>query len=331
MTGLFGRGGLVPHTPGGFSDAAKRRTAERRLEDEWNKRGGAPGAQKVPGDGGLIDSQGRYYREYANGSLYYDANVPVFVYGAIGDRYRQLGGPASWLGWPLSDEMDFDEGGRFSRFEHGSIYFWGDTGAIELASVAVRFRGYLCWSESDDGPFSSHDEPYVWFTVVPPPPGQPSNPRTVIRTKVDAGHGYPENMELYRGLPFGLALGAVLMEHDSSGQDPYREEIEGIVAAASTAVVGAVSVIPGIGPVLGAGAAVGLKAANEDIVNALNDLVGAAPDHIGTVGVNVTPKQMVTMTRAPRHNHWGVDYHLVTPLISGDGADYKLCFDIEAV
>jgi hypothetical protein len=138
-------------------------------------------------------------------------------------------------------------------------------------------------------------------------------------------------MELYRGLPFGLALGAVLMEHDSSGQDPYREEIKGIVAAASSAVVGAVSVIPGVGPVLGAGAALGLKAANEDIVNALNDLVGAAPDHIGTVGVNFTPKRMVTMTWAPRHNHWGVDYHLLTPLISGDGADYKLCFDIEAV
>ena len=62
------------------------------------------------------------------------------VYGAILSRYAELGGAAGWLGGPVTDEQDFSEGGRVSMFQHGAIYWWPDTGAIELRQVAFRSR-----------------------------------------------------------------------------------------------------------------------------------------------------------------------------------------------
>ena len=59
------------------------------------------------------------------------------MHGAIRDRYLDLGGPASVLGYPVSDEESitatWGEIGRFNRFENGSgIYYSGSTGAWEV-------------------------------------------------------------------------------------------------------------------------------------------------------------------------------------------------------
>jgi len=59
------------------------------------------------------------------------------IHGAIRDRYLEMGGPSSVLGYPTSDEMPIQgkngEIGRFSRFENGSgIYFSPGTGAWEV-------------------------------------------------------------------------------------------------------------------------------------------------------------------------------------------------------
>jgi hypothetical protein len=59
-----------------------------------------------------------------------------YVSGAIGTRYAVLGGPLSWLGWPVSRE--FRSGGWFRRpddymyqqFEHGMIEWHPDTGVV---------------------------------------------------------------------------------------------------------------------------------------------------------------------------------------------------------
>jgi LGFP repeat len=54
----------------------------------------------------------------------------VAVYGAIGEKYAQLGGERGPLGAPLSDEADAPYGGRFNRFQSGFIYWHPTTGAF---------------------------------------------------------------------------------------------------------------------------------------------------------------------------------------------------------
>jgi uncharacterized protein with LGFP repeats len=68
------------------------------------------------------------------------------VHGAIRDRYLDLGGPASGLGYPTSDE-DFTQGshgvlGRFNRFENNAgIYYSDATGAWEVyGAIAVTWQ-----------------------------------------------------------------------------------------------------------------------------------------------------------------------------------------------
>lgn len=56
--------------------------------------------------------------------------------GAIGVTYRALGGCTSVLGVPKTDEMGTPDGvGRYSVFEHGSIYWTQATGAHEVLGV----------------------------------------------------------------------------------------------------------------------------------------------------------------------------------------------------
>jgi uncharacterized protein with LGFP repeats len=45
------------------------------------------------------------------------------VIGAIRDKWLALGGPSSFLGQPLTDELGTPDGvGRFNHFQGGSIY-----------------------------------------------------------------------------------------------------------------------------------------------------------------------------------------------------------------
>ena len=51
------------------------------------------------------------------------------VYGAIGDKYGELRGPAGPLGQALSSEAPAEDGGRFNNFQNGFIYWHPRTGA----------------------------------------------------------------------------------------------------------------------------------------------------------------------------------------------------------
>jgi hypothetical protein len=65
--------------------------------------------------------------------------------------------------------------------------------------------------------------------------------------------------------------------------------------------------------------------------NAINAVIGTADDLIGTVPLVLTAKGMVTLTRVERQNLKGVVWHRDSPLISGDGASYKIYVDVQAV
>lgn len=329
----------------GLQRAARRRAAEQAITNRYNQLGGSPGSAKTPGDDGLVAAGAGFYREYQKGRIYYRAGTqPVHVYGAIGERYAQLGGPASWLGWPTAlrnpkepvdlsktDEQPFSEGGRVSTFENGAIYWWPDTGAIDLGHVSVRFSGLACFSETDDGAFSSSDEPYVLFGTVPVPPTAPAETRSPIYGGVDAGEGKADDIELYRGPPYGMALSVTLMEHDSGDPDKFRETVKTAVDQASNGASLAVGQIPYVGPFLAPVAKAFLQAVGPDLVKAVNDLLGTGDEYIDTASMFVSAKDMVTMARAGEKNFRGVLWHLDTPLLSGDGGDYKVYFVVRPV
>ncbi|WP_260680145.1 LGFP repeat-containing protein [Corynebacterium glutamicum] len=55
------------------------------------------------------------------------------INGLILDRWLELGGPDSYLGFPIADEAVASDGvGRFSIFQHGAIYWHPETGAWEV-------------------------------------------------------------------------------------------------------------------------------------------------------------------------------------------------------
>ncbi len=254
------------------------------------------------------------------------------VYGAIGDKYSQLGGPNSWLGWPTSDEQAFPQDGRVNTFENGAIYWWPDTGAIELGSVSLQYKGLYCFGETDE--LSDSDEPYVILGVVPTLPAQPATVRTRVydeRGGVDAGNSRPDSIELYRGLPYGMALGVVLMENDQGDPDKYLEEINQGVVAAGAAVTTACAGIPYVGPVVALACAALFKEYGDDIAKVVNDILGTGDDVIEKWVWNVTAKEMVTMARAPQLNFWGIEHHLESKLLSDGEASYKVYLAVYAV
>jgi LGFP repeat len=254
--GPRGPGGEIPDPIArDLLQAAKRRRAESAIAGRWNQLGGSPGVATIPGDSGLIKVADGFYRQYEKGRIYYRFNFdPIHVYGAIGDRYTQLGGPSSWLGWPTFmhapeeddkltklDEQPFPQDGRVSTFEHGAIYWWADTGAIELGHISVRYTGLACFSDTHGG---GSDEPYLLFGTVPAPPTATSETRTVIYNEVDGGESREDDIELYRGLPYGLSLNVTLMEHDAGDPDKYRSTVKEAVDQASKAVSVGVGAIP---------------------------------------------------------------------------------------
>jgi len=248
------------------------------------------------------------------------------VYGGIGDRYNALGGSTSWLGAATADEAPFAAGGRVSTFERGNIYWWPDTGAIELGNVAVRFKGLYCFSTTD-GPGA--DEPYVGFGIAPAPPGIASSTRSPIYTDVDGGDSRPDCIELFRGLPYGLQLQCGLWEHDSGDQD----RITGILKGIADTVAG--SAKDACGDIGGPQVAeicedTWDRTIKEKVGDLLEEIVNFifGDVQIATWAWTISAKDMVRFAQATPTNFWGNIYHLESPLLQGSGADYKVYLDV---
>lgn len=97
---------------------------------------GAPVAEAVDAPGGAL-------RDYEGGAIYYSKDTGAHVmYGAILDRYRELGGPSGALGYPTNDESDTGDGvGRFNNFAApgGASVFWTpDSGAWVISGRVLE-------------------------------------------------------------------------------------------------------------------------------------------------------------------------------------------------
>ena len=88
--------------------------------------------------------------------------------------------------------------------------------------------------------------------------------------------------------------------------------------------------VPVLGTFLAVLAEVVLVIALPAITDGVNELLGSEDDVIGTVELGLTPKDMLRLTRVGQQDFHGVQAHLESPLISGDGGSYKAYFDIVA-
>lgn len=306
-----------------------RTRAEAYIKDKLQPDFGDP---VTPGDAGLIASGDRYFRDFAKASIYTDLSgkLDTFVlWGGNRDKYRALGGPTSWLGWPTSNEEDFAENGKVNSFEHGAIYWWDDSGAIELRDVVVRYRGLYCFGETDDdGFFTTADEPMVTLAVVPAMTGREGAFNSQVYGSVDAGDSREDYMEIYRGRPYGMAVGTTLWEVDEGRPDKYLDQVKGVVQGAGHAAAGASAAIPYVGPAVAVALELLLKEYGNDLAALINDVAGTEDDLLDVKSFAITAKNMVTLARAPRANLKGIEWQLETPLMSGDGASYKAYFDV---
>jgi hypothetical protein len=274
------------------------------------------------------DGVGRYNHFANGGSIYWTPDTGAnAVWGDIRKKWESLGWERSYLGYPTSDEVDFSEGGRANSFQNGGVYWWADTGAIDLRGVAIQYTGLYCFGETDWDQSSNSDEPYVILSVTTPKVA--TTTKSKIYSDVDGGEANPDLVEIYRGEPYGANIGAVLMENDFGDPEKYKEDVQKVVMGVHSAGTVALGLIPIVGPIIAAVAGPALGSLMPRIGGAISDLFDWGDDRIGSSVQTISAKQMVLLaTRTSNSTFKGIGYKLETPLISGSGASYKAYFGV---
>jgi hypothetical protein len=114
--------------------------------------------QRLGGQGGVLGSStsaeltipGGKVQHFQHGDIFWSAATGAHeVHGAIGAKYAQLGGPASFLGFPTGDEAAGQvSGSRYNFFQNGRIYWSAATGAHEVHGAILQEYGQLGGSGS---------------------------------------------------------------------------------------------------------------------------------------------------------------------------------------
>ena len=129
------------------------------------------GAPTIP-EATAPDGVGKY-RHFAKGSIYWHPSTGAFVvHGLIQQLWASLGWEKSYLGYPMTDEMEtFDGGGRVSKFQGGQLVWRAATNKVsEVKSadlvVFLPFPPNQTWKVGQAnagtvGP-TSHGGPWVY-------------------------------------------------------------------------------------------------------------------------------------------------------------------------
>jgi hypothetical protein len=274
------------------------------------------------------DGVGRFNHFSNGGSIYWTPSTGAnVIYGDIRRKWENLGWEMSYLGYPVSDEVDIGEGGRANEFQNGGIYWWPDTGAIDLRDVVVHYTGLYCFGETDWDQASSADEPYVIISVSTPKMADTT--RTQVYSEVDDGESRPDLLEIYRGRPYGINISSVVMEQDFGDPDRYKKEVQEIVMKTHEAGTLALGLIPVVGPIVAAIAGPALGTLMPSIGGAISDMFDWGDDRIGGATLTLSAKQMVVLAARTPNNHFsGIGFKAESGLISGAGASYKTYFGI---
>jgi hypothetical protein len=162
------------------------------------------------------------------------------VRGDILDRWLSLGAQRSFLGYPTTDELPFDEGGRVSIFQGGEIYWWPDTGAVDLPGVVVRYEGMSATAGAAAGKAAAVNA----YGLIAAVGAEARTTRRTRRRDIRPGVSLPETLELYRGRPTGLALNATVVAHHRGDPDSYLRATTQAVRAAGVDVAPLVAFVP---------------------------------------------------------------------------------------
>lgn len=298
------------------------------IYEKWMKLGGVSWSIPTTDESPAKDNVGRFNLFERGTSIFWHPTTGAYsVYGDIFQHWVSLGRERSYLGYPTSDESSFPEGGRANTFQHGGIYWWGDTGAIDLRDVVISYKGIHCFGETDWDQGSSEDEPYVILSYASPK--RADTVRSKVYEDVDAKETRTDFIELYRGKPYGITLGIVVMEHDFSNPDAYRDEIKKTVMAVHSAGTVALGLIPIVGPIIASIAGPSLGALMPALADELHKVFDFGDDKIGASNVTLSARQMVLLAaRTPASKFNDLVYKIETDLVSGEGASYKAYFDI---
>lgn len=137
------------------------------IDEKYAELGGINGPLGAPVGDESQSAEG-LYRPYQNGSIYWTERTGAHeVHGAIRGRWAVLGLERGFLGYPLSDELSVDDDkGYFNIFEHGHIYWTGETGAHEVGGPILDLWISLGGVKSSLGyPVSDEQVPYPNGTV----------------------------------------------------------------------------------------------------------------------------------------------------------------------
>ena len=114
-----------------------------------------------------FDGVGRFNR-FERGEIYWHPYTDAHeVHGQIADLYRFFGGPASTLGYPVSDEHDVGDGfGRTNGFQNGDIWWSPWLGPFEVTGAIANTYRFI------GGPRSAFGYPLSHVTGTTTAPGQ---------------------------------------------------------------------------------------------------------------------------------------------------------------
>ncbi|WP_447725965.1 LGFP repeat-containing protein [Sphingomonas koreensis] len=276
------------------------------------------------------DGVGRYNHFQGGCSIYWHPDTGAWgVWGDIRKRWAELGWELGYLGYPTSDEGDIDEGGRANSFQHGWIYWWGDTGAIDLRGIVLSYVGFYAYSESDHDQSSGSDEPYCIFTMVVPK-HETWSLRTKVYDGVDDQSARPDRLELYRGPAYGMTLGVVGMEKDMGNPDANLELVQTAVKTNHEVGKFLLQFIPLVGPIISKVAGPALDGLMPKLGAGIASLLDLGDDVVGEVSLPLSTKRLVSLAvRRETYNNKGIVYKFESGMMQKSGARYKAYFTVD--
>jgi hypothetical protein len=126
------------------------------IRDKWRALGAQEFGFPLTDEMETPDGLGRFnhlrrfetHHQTADLSIYWSPATGAHeIHGAIRDKWASLGWETSYLGYPLTDEIDWTDlrdhsSGRVSRFQGGSISFWYNTLTTADLPLTVTLRAY---------------------------------------------------------------------------------------------------------------------------------------------------------------------------------------------
>jgi len=129
------RSGRYMHFAGGsiyWSPASGAQEVHGDIREKWSSLGWETSflGYPVTDETGTPDGVGRF-NHFQGGSIYWTPETGAHeVHGDIRQKWADMGWERSFLGYPISDELDWGcDGGRVSYFQGGAIYWTPRRGA----------------------------------------------------------------------------------------------------------------------------------------------------------------------------------------------------------